>query len=49
MKNFIKSGLCCFTIHDPSIHNSCVNYQNKAELCGENLTTVKTRFYRTKD
>ena len=39
-------GLCYFMIHhlmihDPTMHNSCVNYSNKHKLCRESYATVK--------
>ena len=36
-------GLCYFTIHDPMMHNSCINYPNMLTLYIETIHDIKGR------
>ena len=42
------AGLCYFGIHDPTMHDACINYTNKLKLCRENYATGKLNFAEQK-
>ena len=50
----MNDGFCYFTIHDPTIHDSCTNYPKSLNYAGENTQlenerlnccSVRTSFY----